>query len=244
MMKSAKNRNTFATCSLVSCSGVSLGVSLFCSFNCGYAISMPNSEGKLPNVANAKLPCAPPYAFRPNAAAWCQYGCMPGCALGATRCPAGRGGGELPARGSSPCARPRPYIGVTVSRVTEALHTGHWLAPPARCRIQRHKQDQQYKWPQRVTTGSCGVSKQMLHSNKPPFELSLLVAFTPSLSVRSLTSSGSSVIVADVIPAPSPRRRIGTVSCSGRICDRDNAIFVRVRVRLQLTQTGANMTSY
>lgn len=77
------------------------------------------------------------------------------------RCPWGRGGIFF-SRGSF-LSEPRPYSGITCSRVTALLQTGqvgligfvssHWC-----------KQGQQKRWPHMLTTASLAVSRQMLHS--------------------------------------------------------------------------------
>ena len=63
---------------------------------------------------------------------------------------------------------PLPYRGTSLSSSTRALHTGQswqveWLWS------HRYRHGQQKRWPQRVTTGSCASSRQMLQS-KPEEE--------------------------------------------------------------------------
>lgn len=81
---------------------------------------------------------------------------------GSGLCPWGLGG--VLSLGSCCPVLPRPYNGITFSRLIPALHTGqtwrfglvsnHWC-----------KQGQQKRCPHRLMTASLAVSRQMLHSN-------------------------------------------------------------------------------
>lgn len=80
---------------------------------------------------------------------------------GSGLCPCGRGG--VFSLGSCWPVLPRPYMGITLSRLIPALHTGHTCLLG---RVSSHwcKQGQQKRCPHKLITASLAVSRHMLHS--------------------------------------------------------------------------------
>lgn len=80
---------------------------------------------------------------------------------GSGLCPCGRGG--VLSLGSCWPVLPRPYKGITLSRLMPALHTGHTCLLGL---VSNHwcKQGQQKRCPHRLITASLAVSRHMLHS--------------------------------------------------------------------------------